>query len=390
MKKYKIKYKTNNEIQELIVDSSFQGKLPQHIISIEEEKNFRIFKKRIDSKKLNLLFYELSLMLKANIHIKDALEILSNNKKDKSILYLLSTMNKLLISNQNINKALDDIKMDYYIKAFLRLSLEGGDISSNIDALSKILNKTIQTRKTFLKAITYPLVLLISFVISFILIFNFVIPKFKIIFSQSIEELPLATKILLETQEIIQEYSFIIFFIFIFLGILINLIYKNSLKIRFFFDKLILKKLFIIKDIYLSMELYRIFLALYIMLEAKYEFHKALKLSKVLSKNNYLLDKINFIDSLLQNGKSIHQAFYETKLFDDIVLNLINTGEISNSINITVKEISEIYKNRFNDKVNFLISLIQPIFLIIFMGLILWIILGIFMPIWDMGSMEQF
>lgn len=84
---------------------------------------------------------------------------------------------------------------------------------------------------------------------------------------------------------------------------------------------------------------------------------------------------------------SINNSFSKTKLFDDIVLNLINTGEISNSLVITIDEIKKIYKNRFNDKINLLTSLIQPIFLIVIMGLILWIVLAIFMPIWDMGNM---
>jgi general secretion pathway protein F len=123
------------------------------------------------------------------------------------------------------------------------------------------------------------------------------------------------------------------------------------------------------------------------MLKSNYEFHKAFISSKILLKNKYLLDKIYIIDSLLQNGKSINDSFLRTQIFDDIVLNLINTGEVSNSLSITIDEIKKIYKNRFNDKMNLLISLIQPTFLVMIMGLILWIVLAIFMPIWDMENM---
>ncbi|MGE3593582.1 MAG: type II secretion system F family protein [Arcobacter sp.] len=83
----------------------------------------------------------------------------------------------------------------------------------------------------------------------------------------------------------------------------------------------------------------------------------------------------------------MNDSFLRTQIFDDIVLNLINTGEISNSLSITIDEIKKIYKNRFNDKMNLLISLIQPTFLVMIMGLILWIVLAIFMPIWDMENM---
>ena len=93
------------------------------------------------------------------------------------------------------------------------------------------------------------------------------------------------------------------------------------------------------------------FYLLDIMLKSKYEFHKSLVCTKVLIKNKYLLDKISLIDNLLQNGKGISSSFKRADIFDDIVLNLINTGEVSNSLDITVYEIKKIYKNRFNEKI---------------------------------------
>ena len=124
-----------------------------------------------------------------------------------------------------------------------------------------------------------------------------------------------------------------------------------------------------------------------IMQKSKYEFHKAFETSRLLVKNKYLLDKIQIIDNLLQNGKTISYSFKYVDIFDDIVLNLLNTGEVSNSLELTIYEVKKIYKNRFDDSINFIILLIQPIFLLLMASLTLFIVLAIFTPIWDMGSM---
>ena len=124
-----------------------------------------------------------------------------------------------------------------------------------------------------------------------------------------------------------------------------------------------------------------------IMQKSKYEFHKAFESSRLLVKNKYLLDKIQIIDNLLQNGKTISYSFKNVDIFDDIVLNLLNTGEVSNSLELTIYEVKKIYKNRFDDSINFIILLIQPIFLLLMASLTLFIVLAIFTPIWDMGSM---
>ena len=393
MKKYKIKYQDKSEIKELILETKNLSNetLPSNIIEIKEFKksfDFDFFRKRrLNDKKLNLLFYELNLMLQANINISDALDILIKNKKDKNVLRFLEVVKYSFSTGKEIDENLDDFKINYLIPAFLRISQDRGNIALNIKALSSLLIENSEIKKAFIKAMVYPFILIISFIFSLISIFTFVIPKFKMIFSQTTTELPFATKLLLKTQYIFENYSLIILLIFLGIVIIFTYLYMRNSGFTYFLQKILISKIFLIRDIYLNMQLYKLFLVIDIMLKSNYEFHKAFISSKILLKNKYLLDKISIIDNLLQNGKSINDSFLEIQIFDDIVLNLINTGEVSNSLSITIDEIKKIYKNRFNDKMNLLTSLIQPIFLIVIMGLILWIVLGIFMPIWDMGNM---
>ncbi|MCT7603903.1 type II secretion system F family protein [Aliarcobacter butzleri] len=393
MKKYKIKYQKDEKVEEMILKTSdlANENLPQNILEIKEEKeSFKIdFKRkiRIDNKKINLLFYELNLMLQSNINFSDALDILIKNRKDKDIVKLLQIIKESFSSGKSIDENLKEFNINHLVISFLRNCQNSGNITLNINALSKLLIENSELKKSFYKAISYPIFLFITFFLSIVTIFTFVIPKFKTIFFQVKDELPLATKILLVFENFFVNYSFYFFCFFSFIIIFIIYFYKQNAKFEYFIDKFMIRKIVLFKDIYLNMQLYKFFLLIDIMLKSNYEFHKAFISSKLLLKNKYLLDKIYIIDNLLQNGKSINNSFSKTKLFDDIVLNLINTGEISNSLVITIDEIKKIYKNRFDDKMSFLISLIQPIFLVTIMGLILWIVLAIFMPIWNMGNM---
>ncbi len=393
MKKYKIKYQKDEKIEEMILKTSnlTNENLPQNILEIKEEKDsFKIdFKRKIkiDNKKINLLFYELNLMLQSNINFSDALDILIKNRKDKDIVKLLQIIKESFSSGKSIDENLKEFNINHLVISFLKNCQNSGNITLNINALSKLLIENSELKKSFYKAISYPIFLFITFFLSIVTIFTFIIPKFKTIFFQVKDELPLATKILLVFENFFVNYSFYLFSLFGFFIIFIIYFYKQNPKFEYFIDKFMIRKIVLFKDIYLNMQLYKFFLLIDIMLKSNYEFHKAFISSKLLLKNKYLLDKIYIIDNLLQNGKSINNSFSKTKLFDDIVLNLINTGEISNSLVITIDEIKKIYKNRFDDKMSFLISLIQPIFLVTIMGLILWIVLAIFMPIWNMGNM---
>ena len=326
-------------------------------------------------------------MLQANINISDALDILIKNKKDKNIVDFLKTIKYSLSKGKSIDENLNTFKINSLVISFLKISQDSGNIALNMRALSELLIQSEEIKKSFYKAISYPIVLTITLMISLFTIFSFVVPKFKVIFSQTQNELPMATKILLASESFFENYFLYLLSLIILLILFFSNLYIKNSRFEYFVDKFLINNFILIKDIYLNKELYKLFLLIDIMLKSNYEFHKAFISSKILLKNKYLLDKIYIIDNLLQNGKSINDSFLKTKIFDDIVLNLINTGEVSNSLGITIDEIKKIYKNRFNDKMNLLTSLIQPTFLIIIMGLILWIVLAIFMPIWDMGNM---
>ncbi|WP_198305611.1 type II secretion system F family protein [Arcobacter vandammei] len=392
MKKYKIIYQENQKINELILetDNINSSKKPKNILKIVELKKdleFSFFKRRkIDNKSLNLIFYELNLMLNSNINIADAIDILIKNKKDKNILLFLSSLKNSFIEQNSSKNNFDSFSINPLFKQFSKILFEGGDISLNISAISKLLREIEDIKKAFYKAISYPIFLLISFILSLFSIFIFVVPNFKTIFMQSQTKLPFATEILLKVEYIFTNYYLFIALSFLFIPLFFYIFYKNSDKFQYFLDKIFINNIFIIKDIILSLELYKFFLLIEIMQKSQFEFHKCFKSAKVLLKNKYLLDRIAIIDNFLENGKSINISFCESKIFDDIVLNLINTGEVSNSLPLVIGEIKMIYKSRFNDKINFLISLIQPLFLVFIMLLILWIVIAIFVPIWDMGN----
>lgn len=393
MKKYKVKYQSNSGMKTILLETNDLSKesLPSNILNIKEIKRFdsiSLFqrKKIIKEKVLIGIFYELNLMLESNITLSDALDILIKNRKDKVVLEFLKTLKYSFSNSKKVSEELSIYKINYLVGSFLDISQDSGNIVANVKALYELLNESYDIKKNFIKSITYPIILIISFFLSLISIFYFVIPKFKIIFEQTRAELPLATKMLLKVQYLFENYLLFILCLLVFLCITLLFFYKKDDNFKYFIHKISINNIYLIKDIYLNMQLYKLFLFLDIMLKSKYEFHKSLISSKVLIKNKYLLDKMSIIDNLLQNGKDISFSFSKTEMFDDITLNLINTGEVSNSLDVTICEIKKIYKNRFNDKINLLTSMIEPFFLVSIMSLILWIVLAVFMPIWDMGN----
>ncbi len=388
--KYKIVYQENNEIKKITIhtDSIEDEELPLNIISIKKEFSFFNFKmnSRVSSVQIRNILYELSLMLDSKILLDEAFSILIKKEKATLTKNFLMTLQNSLCTKKDLDKSLERLNINPLIKSFFQITKNSGNPILNIKSLSNIISEDYKIKKEFIKAITYPFILLITFFLALIGIFKFVVPNFESIFIQTQMNLGTATKVLFFTKDIFENYLLYILFFNVFMIFSLVISYKKSPIFKKFIDKALAKNIFIISDLYRLKNLYLFFVVVEILLKSKYEFLHSISKAKILLNNKYLFDRIRQIEELLKSGKSISFAFKSTKLFDELTLSLLKTAEVSNSMQSVICEIKNIYKRRFDDRLRLFTLLIEPIFFIIIMGLIVWIILAVFVPLWSMSD----
>ena len=391
--KFKIIYQEDKVIKTKIVQAKSLNDiiLPENTIEVKKDlfsiEHLLLFNKHINEKELISLFYELSLMLDSKILLDEALEILIKNKKDKQVLDFLKTLQQSFSKSLDVSKSLEKFKINPLIKSYFKITQDSGNVTLNISSLSSMISDNYEIKKEFKKAMSYPFILIITFFFSLIGIFKVVVPKFEFMFTNNKMELPFATKILFITKDLFENHLLFFLLSLSLICFILVFVYKNSEKLRYKIDEILVTKLYLISDLYKYKTFYTYFVILDILLKSKYEFHESLLKAKTLLNNNYLLDKITQIENLLKSGKSVSSAFESVKLFDDISISLLNTGETTNSLDVTINEIKNIYKKRFDEKLKLFALLIEPIFLLIIMALIVWIILAVFVPLWSMGDM---
>lgn len=390
MKKFKILYQENSKIKKFILetDDITKESLPKNIIEIKGIFSFDFkFKKQIKDSEIRNKLYELSLMINSKILLEDAFSILIKNEKKSNLKLFLKTLKSCFSNSSDFEKSMVKFKINPLINSIFKIVQDSGNPASNIKFLSEIISENLQIKKEFKKVMIYPLILLLTFLSALIGIFKFVVPNFESIFNSGSMPLPLATKVLLATKDIFENYTIhILLFLAAFILICV-FTYKTQEKLRYLIDYILLKKAFLISELYKLKTYYTFFVVLEILIKSKYDFLYSFSKAKVLINNQYLLDKITQIENLLKSGKSISHAFESSELFDDVILNLINSGEVSNSLETVVSEIKNIYKRQFDDKLKLFSLLIEPLFFIIIMALIVWIILAIFVPLWSMSDM---
>jgi len=331
------------------------------------------------------IFKELGIILDTHLSLNEAIEILLKGNYDKKINTILNTIKTAQENGQQVSKALEIHKKQLGVLPilFFDLGFKNSNIKDSVKALNIILKEGQEAKKKFVDALSYPLILTITFCISIILIFEFVLPKFKHIFIQFGDNLPIATKYLLNVKSFLDSYLLVILCLIpiAYFGIkYYRMMYKKNI------DKFLILHIPLISSLYKDFVLYRFFLSLGMLIRSSYQFQIALESTKLIVENSFIEYKIERILDDIKNGVSVSKAFENTKLFNIITIRLLHTAQQTNTMQLILDNIIDIYKQRLTKNIKNFSTAIGPIFIMIISSFILWLVFALMIPIWDLSK----
>ena len=215
------------------------------------------------------------------------------------------------------------------------------------------------------------------------MIFVYVLPNFEFVFTLLKNDLPYPTKVLLSLKLLFENHSFTLLCV-IFLLIFIFTYLLN--KYRFTFHKILILNIPILSMMLREYYFYRLFLSISIIVKSKYQFQLAISHSKSIVNNLYIQETMKNILHNIKNGTSISAAFQKSILFDDLTLKLLSTADYTNQYESVLSNIATQYKKRFLRSLQNFSSTIEPFLILTIFLIVLWLILAIMLPIWELGS----
>lgn len=383
--KYKITFQENGKISSKVVNEIDQNTI--NIIKIEE-LNETFFKLNFSSNKedeIVLLFYEISMMLSSKLPIKDIIEILLQSHKKGFRKDILTTIDKTLQDGKPIHQSLQiyEKELGYLPLLFFKLGEQNSNLETALRSLYEILYENQKIKNKIKNALQYPFILLGSFFISLGFIFVFVVPKFEYIFLEFGDNLPFSTTILLSIKNILFEDYFII-------GILLLLIfilfYFFTIRYRYFFDSVKFTSIPYFSKMERYLIFYKFFLSISLIVKSKHKFQDALFYGKNMTQNQYFTEKISLIIKDINDGIPIGEAFRKANIFDEIAIRMISVGEHSNNLETILEDLKDINKNLLSKNLDNLTAFLNPFFIFIISSVILWLVLAIMTPVWEMGN----
>jgi len=112
----------------------------------------------------------------------------------------------------------------------------------------------------------------------------------------------------------------------------------------------------------------------------------ALEIAKAVIRNSFIADALGSVKDLVSRGDNIAGAIRKTGLFPPIVFHIIATGQIGGNIEAALIEIADMYDTEVDRHAKTLVSLLEPVILLVMGVIIGFIVLAVLLPIFDINQ----
>lgn len=344
------------------------------------------FKSRIPTSDLVIFTRHFKSLLHAGVPIIRGLKGLASNAENKRLARSLNDITGTLEGGGSLSEGLDRHR-DVFPRLFIQMvgvGEQSGQLETALGQMGDNLEQERVTRQRVKSAMRYPTFVLVAIAIALAVVNIFVIPTFADLFESLDTELPLATRILLGTSNFTINY-----WPHILVGMIgVYLFTRNYLRSpsgRMRWDRIKLR-LPIVGGVMSRALLARFSRTFAMALRAGVPLPTAVETVAEATDNVYIAEGIRGLRTGIERGESLQSVAEQSELFTPMVLQMLAVGEETGQLADLMDQVADFYEGEVEEDLENLPSYIEPV-MIGFIGLLVFVLaLGIFMPIWEMGS----
>lgn len=329
---------------------------------------------------------QLYTLFKAGVPILRALAGLQETTQNTTLKEVLLDLRRNLEGGVELSACMAQHPkvFDGFFVAMVKVGEASGRLEEIFLRLSEHIGFELFMRQQVKSATRYPSFVVMAMVGAIGVINIMVIPAFANVFKSLGSDLPLPTKILVATSNFTIQHGWSI------LGACVAAFFawrywSRTPEGKLVWDRWVLK-FPVMGNIVLKASLARFTRAFSLSLRSGVPLERALIGVAQTADNAYLTQQIDQMRDHIMRGETLARAAAGTGIFTPMVLQMIAIGEETGMVDELLEEGGELYTEEVQYALKTLSQQIEPILIVFMGGLVLILALGVFLPMWNLGS----
>lgn len=329
---------------------------------------------------------QLYALLNAGVPLFRSLQILRQQAREYSLKKVLDKLLHDLAEGQSLSEGLrayTDSFTHFYINMIV-VGESRGELPAALQRIVAFFEKSKEFKEKLLGALMYPLILLITGCVVSLLMLLVVLPRFVTVFATANIALPLPTRILLAIQSFVVAHS-IILLVLITAAIIFAIVAWFRPWGRYIYDRAALR-LPLFGRLFLNIFVIRFCRTLGTLYNSGVQLMPALELSVNSVGNSKMQDELIQTMYSVRDGKGIAVPLAKSKLIPPMVSNMIAVGEETGDLEHVLIDIADYYEQEVQYVLRHIMSILEPIALIIISLFVMFIASAVMLPLFRMSA----
>ncbi len=376
---------SSEELEKVLIEKKMTVISLKEQVKRKGEINIAILN-RIKSQDVVVFSRQFAVMLRASVPVVKSLKILVKQTTNPKLQAVISSVAEEVEGGIKLSQALSRHKKvfgDFFI-AMIKSGETSGQLDDVLDYLADSQEKDYDLTSKIKGAMTYPIFIVCTLFAVGIVMMVFVIPKLTEVLTESGAKLPLATRILVGASDFLVNFWWLVLALIIGIVALIKYLTKGESG-KLIRDSLVLK-LPIFGKLFQKIYLVRFTRSLATLSSGGINLVEALKITSEIVGNKVYRDIIDQTVVEVQEGNQIASVLINAKQVPAMVAYMVSVGEQTGKLDLVLTKLSEFYAREIDNMVVNLVSLIEPLIMIVLGVAVGVMVAAIIMPMYNMAS----
>jgi type IV pilus assembly protein PilC len=350
------------------------------------QRRYRRYK--VTSDDLVIFSRQLATLLGAGVTILKSLDILSKQVYSRKFYNVLIELQKHMEAGLTFHDAMSK-HPEVFSELWINL-VESGEASGNLavllNRLASYLERRAAFKKKFISSLLYPIILVVVGIGALLFLTVRIIPTFAEIFKGFDVTLPLLTRMLIKVSYFIRKGIFGIIGMIIVLFFIVRRYIKTK-EGRRRLEQLEFR-LPLFGEVFRSLAVERFSSEMSTLIESGVPLLYSLEIAEHSVSNSVMADIIRKTKEDVREGRPLNSSLDKSKFFEPMVIQMVAIGEEIGELPLMFKRINTFYQEYTETFLARFTSMFEPIMLI-FMGVVIGVlVVGMFLPIFQIASIS--
>ena len=372
-----------------------RGLTPLSVGAIQEQQNrpgdkttpgLRL-RRGISGNDLALLTRQFATLVRAGLTLEECLNALIEQTDKPRARHVLAGVRGRMIEGQSLARSMASFPQAF--PDIYRVMIDAGEQSGKLVEVLERLADYTENRQSLRQSVTlafiYPVLVTVVAISVVTLLLMYVVPQVTRVFANTGQTLPLVTRILIGISDAARAGG-LIGLIAVAVGVIALIAALRNPAIRHRWH-LTMLRLPIVGRIVRGINAARFADTLGILTASGIPLLPALQSAVPVVNNLPMRGAVEEALKQVREGGSLSRALGKTKLFPPLVVHLIASGEASGRLDAMLARAAEAQSRELQNWVRALTSLLEPVLILVMGAIVLFIVIAILLPIFEMNQL---